>query len=229
MDIVEAVKKRKSTRAFKPDPVPRAILKEIMEEALRSPSWANTQPWEFAIVTGSRLEEIRQGFIDNIEKEPVPDIARPQEYPEPYDSRRRGLARQELEKLGIKREDREGRGWWRLRNLSLYGAPAAIYIYVDRSFFFQSKGINVWSVFDCGLIAENIMLLATAHGLGTVAQAQAVAYPGVIKKVLGIPDSKLMVVGISIGYPDWDDPITQIRSEREPLGKVARWYGFEET
>ena len=36
-----------------------------------------------------------------------------------------------------------------------------------------------------------------------------------------------MVVGIAIGYPDWDKPITQIWSEREPLGKVARWYGFD--
>ena len=77
MDVVEAVKKRKSIRAFKPDPVPRVILEEIMEAALRAPSWANTQPWEFAIVTGGKLEAIRQGFMEKVEEESVPDIARP--------------------------------------------------------------------------------------------------------------------------------------------------------
>jgi len=61
------------------------------------------------------------------------------------------------------------------------------------------------------------MLLATKYGLGTVAQAQAVTYPEVLRKVLGIPDSKLIVLGIAIGYPDWDDPINQFQSEREPL------------
>ncbi len=229
MDIVEAINKRKSIRAFKPDPVPRLILKEIMELALRAPSWANTQPWEFTIVAGSKLEEIRQIFIEKIEEEPAPDITRPRGFPEPYDSRIRALARTELEIKGIQREDREGRGWWRLEGLRHYGAPSVIYICIDRSFYFQGKDINVWPVFDCGLVAENIMLLATKYGLGTVAQAQAVIYPEVLRKVLGIPDSKLIVLGIAIGYPDWDDPINQFQSEREPLDNVAKWYGFDLT
>ncbi len=227
MDIVEAINARKSIRAFKPDPVPQATIKEIMDSALRAPSWTNTQPWEFVIVTGSKLEKIRQGFIEKAEEEPTSDIARPREYPELYDSRRRALASQELKLKGIKREDREGRGWWRVQNLKHYGAPCVIYICIDRSFYFQGEGINVWPVFDCGLIAENITLLATKYGLGTVIEAQAVVYPEVLRKVLGIPDSKLIAVGIAIGHPDWDDPITQLRSEREPLDKVTKWHGFE--
>jgi nitroreductase len=169
MDIVKAINKRQSIRAFKPDPVPQAILKEIMEAALRAPSWANTQPWEFAIVTGSKLEEIRQGFLERVDQELAPDIARPKEFPEPYNSRVRALGRKELEVLGIRREDRAGRGWWRLQNIRHYGAPSAIYICIDRSLYFQGNDINVWPIFDCGLIAENIMLLATKYGLGTIA------------------------------------------------------------
>jgi len=45
MDLVEAIRHRRSIRAFKPDPIPQEILKEIMGGALRAPSWANTQPW----------------------------------------------------------------------------------------------------------------------------------------------------------------------------------------
>jgi len=229
MDIVEAIHQRKSIRAFKSDPVPQEILKEIMELALRAPSWANTQPWEFAIVTGKKLEEIRQAFVEKAAKaaEDNPDIPRPREFPQPYDTRRRAVGRKVLELKGISREDKEKRTWWLLQGLRLFEAPCVIYIYVDRSFYRQGDGLNIWPVFDCGLVAENIMLLATKYGLGTIPQIQAVAYPDVLRKVLGIPDSKVIVLGIAVGYPDRDDPVNQLRSEREPLDNISTWYGFD--
>jgi len=227
MDIVEAIQQRKSTRAFKPDPAPQEILREIMELALRAPSWANTQPWEFAIVAGKKLEEIRHAFVEKAEEEPNPDIPRPREFPEPYDTRRRVLGRKVLELKGISREDKEKRRWWLLQGLRLFEAPCAIYIYIDRSFYLQGDGLNIWPMFDCGLVAENIMLLATRYGLGTIAQIQAVVYPDVLRKVLGIPDSKLIVLGIAVGYSDREDPVNQLRSEREPLDNVSTWYGFD--
>jgi nitroreductase len=115
----------------------------------------------------------------------------------------------------------------RTRNFTHYGAPVVIYLLVGRSFFYQQKGINVWSLYDCGAAVQNIMLLATSHGLGTVAQAQAVVFPDIIRKVLGIHESKLISLGIAVGYPDWDDPITKARTKREPLGDIAKWYGFD--
>jgi nitroreductase len=229
MDIVEAIQKRKSIRAFKPDPVSKEILKEILDVALRAPSWANTQPWEFAIVTGKKLEEVRAAFVEKgtAAEEDSPDIPRPREFPQIYDTRRRVVGRKVLELKGIPREDKEKRRWWLLQGLRLFEAPCAIYIYVDRSLYLQGDGLNVWPIFDCGLVAENIMLLAAKHGLGTIAQIQAVVYPDVLRKVLGIPDSKLIVLGIAIGYPDGDDPVNQLRSEREPLENVSTWYGFD--
>jgi nitroreductase len=226
MDTATAVKKRKSTRAFRPDPVPLKVLKEIMALALRAPSWANTQPWEFVIVSGSKLEEIKQGFVARLDEEPRLDIARPGGFHEPYISRIGRLMATEQKIKGIEREDREGRGWWRLQGLENYGAPAVIYICIDRAFYFQEE-INAWLLFDCGLVAENIMLLATDYGLGTVAQVQAVQYPDVLRKALDIPDSKLFVIGIAIGYPDEKDPINQFRSERESLESMVKWCGFE--
>jgi len=227
MDIATAVNERKSARAFKPEPVPQSVLREIVDLALRAPSWANTQPWELAITSGSKLEEIKQSFVAKLDEEPKLDIARPWGFPEPYASRTGRLMATEQKIKGIKREDREGRGWWRLQGLKSYGAPCVIYICIDRAFYFQDEGINAWLLFDCGLVAENIMLLATDYGLGTVAQAQAVQYPDVLRKALAIPDSKLFVIGIAIGYPDDADPINHFRSEREPLDSVAKWYGFE--
>jgi nitroreductase len=227
MEIVEAIHHRKSIRAFKPNSVPQEILKEVMELAVRAPSWANTQPWEFAVVSGTKLEEIRQAFVERVEEPRNPDIPGPREFPEPYDTRRRVLGRKVLELKGISREDKEKRRWWQLQGLRLFEAPCVIYIYIDRSFYLQGDGLNIWPVFDCGLVAENIMLLATKYGLGTIPQIQAVDHPAVLRKVLGIPDSKLIVLGIAVGYPDWDDPVNQLCSEREPLDNISTWLGFD--
>jgi len=227
MDIIEAINQRKSIRAFKTDPVSRETLTKIIDLALLAPSWGNTQPWEFAIVTGEKLEEIRRACIERAEEEPTPDVARPRGFPEPYGTRRSAMAAKFLEIKGIRREDREGRGWWRLRGLRHFESPAVIYICVDRAFYYQDDAINAWPLFDFGLIAENIMLLATRYSLGTIAQAQAVLFPDVVRRILGMPESKLIVLGIAIGYPDWNDPINGFRSEREPVNKVTRWYGFD--
>jgi nitroreductase len=226
MDLVEAVSTRKTIRAFKPDPVPLPTLKKIMQSALNSPSWANTQPWEFALVSGDKLAEIKKRFLARGEKPPVVDIARPRDFPEPYISRIRALGQKEYGLLGITRDNQEGRTWWRVQNLENYRAPCVIYILIDKALYFQDPGINAWPVFDCGLIAQNIMLLATNYGLGTVVQAEAVRYSDILREVLGIPDSKLILVGISIGYPAWDEKITSFRSDKESLDRLTRWYGF---
>jgi len=229
MDVVEAIRERRSIRAFKPDPVAQGILRQIMGQALRAPSYENVQPWEFAIVGGNKIEEIRQAFIKRAEEdgEASPDLPMPRGFPEPYNNRRRVLGRAVFEIKGISRDDKEKRRWWLLQGLKLFEAPNAIYVYTDRSLYFQGDALNVWPVFDCGLVAENIMLLCCSYGLGSIIQLQAAWYPDILRQTLGIPDSKLIVLGIAIGYPELDDPINQFRSERTTLDEVAKWYGFD--
>jgi nitroreductase len=220
MDVVQAIDQRRSIRAFKPDPVPQDLLKRILEGAIRAPSWANTQPWEFSVATGKPLEEIRAGFLELRATGPSPDIPRPPQFPPRYAARMRVLDKQN--RL-VTQKDWEAR---LVQNFRHFGAPAVIYILVQRDFYYQTKGLNVWALYDCGALAQNIMLLATGHGLGTVVQAQAVAYPAVLRKVLDIPESKIVLLGIAIGYPDWDHPVNQFRTEREPLDGIATWQGF---
>jgi nitroreductase len=227
MDIADAVGSRQSIRAYKPDPVPHEVLREIMELSLRAPSWSNVQPWEFVVVSGKKLEEIKQAHLSRAEEPPHPDLAAPREFPEPYNTRRRALGIKLFEAKGIGREDREARRQWRLQGLKFFGAPCAIFILIDRAFYFQGDALNIWPLFDCGMVAENIILLAAKYGLGTVPEIQAVFYPEVLRKMLAIPESKLIVLGIAIGYPDWDDPVNKFRSERDPLDEVIRWHGFE--
>ena len=229
MDISEAIEQRRSIRAFKTDPVPKDTLEEIIALALRAPSWANTQPWEFAIAAGEPLEEIRRAVNEKIQAGELmnPDLSAPVGYPEPYDTRRRGVGRGLFEAMGIPREDKERRMKWGMEGMMMFGAPCVIFIITDRSFYMQDDCLNVWPVFDCGLIAENIMLLAPKYGLGTIPEIQAVAYPDVLKKTLALPESKMLVLGIAIGYPDQDHAVNQFRSNRDPLDVVTRWCGFD--
>jgi nitroreductase len=221
MDVIEAINKRRSIRAFKPDPVPQEILREIIQLAQRAPSWANTQPWEFAIVTGSKLKQIQDGFLAKGLVPSNADVARPPEIFEPYSSRIRALP--PINRPPPTKEQMESR---RTQNFRHYGAPAVIYLLVGRSFLYQTKGINVWAIYDCGSAVQNLMLVATSYGLGTIALAQAVVYCDVVRKVLEIPESRLIALGIAIGYPDWDNPANQNLSGREPLDNIAKWYGF---
>jgi nitroreductase len=222
VDVIDAIKERKSYRAFKPDQVPLDLLKKIMEQALRAPSWANTQPWEFAIASGKKLKEIQEGFVKKGMQDPYSEVARPPGFPEPYMGRIRAL--QPKDRKEMTKEEMEARF---MDNFRHYGATTCIYLLVGKNFFQQPEGMNVWALYDSGSAVQNIMLLATNYGLGTVAQAQAVVYPDIIRKVLKIPEDKLIALGISIGYPDLDNPVNQSRTTREPMEKVVKFYGFD--
>ena len=196
------------------------LIRNILEQAQRAPSWANTQPWQFAVVSGQPLEEIKKGFVKREEDERTPDIARPYEFPEPYISRIQNLS-------ATDRTTQQDKNYRRRQNYKNHDAPVVIYILIDRSFYYQSGGINSWSLYDCGAVMQNIMLLATDYGLSTVAQASAVVFPDIIRKATGIPDSKLIALGIAIGYADWDNPVNKSRSLRVPLDEITTWYGFD--
>ncbi len=163
MDLIEAVKARRSIRAYKSDPVPQDVLRQLIEVARWCPSWENVQPWELTVVGGDQMEELRRELAAVADADPAPEIP-VQHFNDPYLSRRRNLGyRIVFDTLKIEREDRERRQWWRLQNQGMFGAPSAIFIYIDRS-------LNEWSVFDAGMIAQTLMLAAQHYGLGTIPQ-----------------------------------------------------------
>jgi nitroreductase len=228
MDVIDAIKERKSIRAFKSDPIKKDLLMKIIEQAQRAPSWANTQPWEFAIVAGEKLKAIQDAFVKRGGKDmqnSQSEVARPSDFPEPYISRIKAM------------QAKEGRGRAKemgppdfeamfAMNARHYGAPCCIYLLINKNFVYQEKGVNVWSLYDSGSAVQNIMLLAVNYGLGTIAQAMAVIYPDIIRKELGIPEDKVIALGIAIGYPDWDSPANKDTRDRVPLDEIAKFYGF---
>jgi len=219
MDIVEAIRSRKSIRGYKPDPVPNEILREILEIATRAPSAMNTQPWEITVVTGETLDNLRKGNVEMLTSgvTPHPEVPR-KSYEGKYRQRQVDLAIQIFELLDIDREDKEQRFEWMQKGFRFFDAPAAFILSADKSVGeFQV-------VLDTGILVQTICLTALNYGLGTCIENQGVMFPEVVRKFLDIPESKRLITSIAIGYPDWDFPANKVVSAREPLENIVTWY-----
>ena len=218
MDLIEAIRTRKSIRGYKPDPVPKEILREILETANYSPSAMNTQPLEITVITGEVIEKIKQATLEKLSAGEAP--TRPKvtrgPYTGTYRERQVAIGVQLFQLMGIAREDKEKKTEWMKRGLRFFDAPAAIIISTDES-------LGPAAQFDVGAITQTIALVALNYGLGTCIQMQGVMYADVIRKYTGIPGSKEIVINITIGYPDWDFPANKVKATREPLEKVVTW------
>ncbi|MGB2800002.1 MAG: nitroreductase [Dehalococcoidia bacterium] len=222
MDIVEAIRTRKSVRGYRPDPVPKKILRDILDIATRAPSAMNTQPWEIIVIAGGVLENIKRGNIEMLESGalPNPNVS-VQPFEGVYRQRQVDLAVQIFQLMGIAREDKAKRAEWMKRGFRFFDAPAAFILSVDKSLK------PWWELFDFGAISQTICLAALKYGLGTCIEDQGVMYPEVIKKYTGMPESKRIIICIPIGYPDWDFPANRLESKREPVEAITTWCGFD--
>jgi len=223
MDLIEAVRSRRSVRSYKPDPVPGDVLVELLATATRAPSSVNIQPWEICAVTGDTLNAYRNACVEQLRAGAEP-------HPEYYTGKTRSLApvlegvfkerqvklaMQMFSALGITREDREKRHDWYEKMYRFYDAPSILVITVDRVL-----GCT-WVLFDLGLLTQSIVLTALEYGLGTCIMRAIVDYPEAARAILKIPQNKMLVMGIAVGFPDWGDPINQVVSEREALGNIV--------
>jgi len=218
MDAIECIRTRKSIRKFKSDLVPEDILTDIINTAQRSPSYKNSQPWEVVIVSGRKKEELSDMLVRFLEegRKPEPDIPEAVSWPEKIAERINALMKERGALLGVDLNSPEVKKKSRAANFRFYGAPHGIFIY-------QDAALNEWSIFDAGLFAQSLMLAAHAQGLGAVPQGFLLDYSSEIKKFLGIPGSKRLVLGISIGYPDTENIINTFSTTRVETEKILRW------
>lgn len=220
MDLIDALQKRRSIRAFTDKPVPKKIIMEILNIACRAPSAMNTQPWEFIVLTGERLNQIRATIVEKLKSGApiVPDhlvVSWPNEGV--YKDRQINLAKQLFQAMDIPREDKEKRAWWSERGFRFFDAPAAIIIATDKVLG------EAGPLLDLGAVMQNICLAALHFGLGSCVEDQGVLYPEVFREHAGIPSNKRLMIAVALGYPDPDFPANKIRSEREPAENLTIW------
>ena len=228
MELLEAIKSRMSIRGFKPDPVPKEVLFELLRVATRSPSGVNCQPWEIYIVVGEALKELGQAYVgqfrQGIKPHPVAYAGQATKGLSPslkgvYRKRQVQLAKKMFQILDIKKGDEKKLREYYEKMYRFYDAPAVIIITADESLLITSVSLDI------GLLTQTIALAAQAYGLGTCVMRAIVDYPTQARDVVNIPYSKQPIIGLAIGYPDLDDPINKLRTERESLDKVLTLVG----
>ncbi len=219
MEILEGIKTRQSIRGFKPDPVPREVLQKILEVVSNSPSYTNTQPWEVAVVSGKKKEELSRRLVE-LAKANAParaDIPSPKNWPAAHEERIRTHGSRRLSVLGVARDDEAGRERLRIMNYEFYGAPCVVFLFMDRS-------LGEWSTFDMGLFAQNLLLAAHSLGVGGCLQASVTHYAPEIRQFLGLPETKKLVIGIPLGYPDANARLNAYRSVKQRSEEFTSWH-----
>jgi len=219
MEAMENIKSRRSYRAFKPDRIPREVMQEVIEAASNSPTYMSTQPWEMAVVTGKKKDRLSDKLLElaKTNAPATPDLLPPPPWPAELDKRKNEHGARRLKTLGIEREDEEGREALRLMNFEFYGAPCAVFLYMDSS-------LGEWSIYDLGLFTQTLLLAAHAKGIGSVIQASVTNYAPEIKDFLGIEAHKKLLVCISMGYPDPDALINRYRSIKKKPEEFVIWH-----
>lgn len=225
MEYDEVVLGRRSIRGYKPDPVPQALIEEILTLAMRAPSSMNTQPWQFYVLTGEVLDRIRAG---NTERN-LAGIPHSREFRigQPFAGKHRerqiGVAKQLFSAMGIARDDVQGRQDWVLRGFRQFDAPVCIIVTYDR----ELDGSDD-TPFDCGAVANALVNAAWSRGLGAVINSQGIMQSPVVREHACIPDDQVIMKSIALGWPDETFPANAVVSERKPVAEAAVFVGFDE-
>ncbi len=225
MQFDEVIRGRRSIRGYKPDPVPRELIEEVLALALRAPSSMNTQPWNFTVVTGEPLDRIRAGNTERM----VAGVPQSREFRTgeafagPHRERQIGVAKQLFAAMGIERDDAERRQDWVLRGFRQFDAPLCVIITDDRA----CDGSDD-TPFDCGAVATALVNAAWSRGLGTVINSQGIMQSPVVREHAGIADDQVIMKSIALGWPDDSFPANAVVSTRKSVQEATTFVGFDE-
>ena len=223
-DLETIVFERRSIRGYRNQPVPRAVLEEIITIAQRAPSSMNTQPWHFHVLTGAPLERIREGNTAKMMAGSAIDreITLNHGYEGAHRDRQVEIAVQLFEAMGIARDDKARRQDWVMRGFRQFDAPVSVVITIDREL-----ANDTIAHFDCGAVTYGLVLAAWSKGLGTVINGQGIMQSSVVRENADIPADQVIMTCVAMGYPDEDFVANHVQSRRADTGAVASFVGFD--
>ncbi|MCK5753270.1 MAG: nitroreductase family protein [Mycobacterium sp.] len=212
MDVYEAVRSRRAIRGFTDEPVAVPVLERVLDAASWAPSGSNLQPWRSYVVTGAPLARLKKVAVARVAAGEPWDEREFEMYPRtlksPYGERRTEFGRQRYSALGIAREDWEARQRAALGNWDCFGAPAALFCYIDRD-----MGRPQWS--DLGMYLQTVMLLLRAEGLHSCPQMAWSQVRETVAAAVAPPEELVLFCGMAIGYENPD--VAQPRTWRAPM------------
>jgi nitroreductase len=225
MEFDAVIRGRRSIRGFKPDPVPRDVIREIVDLATRAPSSMNTQPWHLHAVSGEPLDRIRAGNTErNLAGVPASrEIRMHGPYAGVHRERQKEIAGQLFEAMHIEWSDKPRRQDWVLRGFRQFDAPVSIVVTFD-----ASLTDNDIAIFDCGAVVNCLVNAAWSRSIGCVINGQGIMQSPVVREHARIPDSEVIMSCVAMGYPADDFPANEVISRRRPVDDVITFVGFDE-
>jgi len=221
--VDEALRSRRSVRAFLPTPVPRESIEAMLGVASRAPSGTNTQPWKVHVLTGDSKaalsRAIRAAHDDPEERARHTEeyAYYPTEWRSPYIDRRRKVGWDLYALLGIGRNDKARMHAQHGRNYDFFGAPVGLMFTIDRV-------LQQGSWLDYGMFLQSVMVAARGRGLDTCPQAAFMPYHRIISAHLGLGEQEMVVCGMSLGHADPAAVENTLHTEREPVAGFAQFH-----
>lgn len=221
MNVSDAIKQRRSVRAYKQQAVDAALIEKIFLQAQDSPSNCNTQPWHTVVVSGEARDKIEKAMVADIMggKAPTPHFTPgDQGLKDEYRKRQIDCAISLYDSVDVKYEEKQKRQELMLRNWQFFGAPHA-------AFFSMPKSMSEINAVDMGIYLQTVMLLMTEHGLASCPQGALAMYTDAVHELAEIPENHAIMFGLSFGYAEEEAPINQFEVGREELAKCVEFHG----
>lgn len=223
LTVTEALKQRISIRAFKRDPLPETLVRDILDVARWAPSGGNVQPWKVIAVAGAARDAVCAVAKTALAANPAGDDAGRPIYPdnlwEPHRSWRYKVGEDMYALLGIGRENKAARFAHLARNFDFFDAPVGLFFVID-----ERMGHGQWA--HLGMFMQSIALAAIERGLSSCMQeAWARARPA-LKAHFALAETELVYCAMALGYADEAAPVNRLRSERAAVDEFTRFDGF---
>ena len=222
--------RRRSCRKYLSTPVPNDVIERVFSLAQLSASWCNAQPWEVIVTKGDGTERFRQTLYQTAVTDAMKandpklresegrrsDLPMPGAYSGLRKERRRLAGSQLYKAMGVM-GDRNASAQYTLENFKFFDAPHA-------AIFTSAEELGPYGVLDLGGYLGNLMLVMESFGIASIAQAALAVYGDVVHEFFDIPCDRIVVCGMSFGYPDETHPSNGYRTNRADLEEIVKWY-----
>lgn len=219
MKVSEAVKVRRSIRAYLDKPIDHALIEKIFTQAQDSPSNCNTQPWHVRVVSGEARKNIEQQMVADAMagKEPANVFpAGDSGLVDEYRKRQVACAISLYDAMDIKYEEKDKRQALMLRNWQFFGAPHV-------AFFSMPKSMGPVNAVDVGIYLQTVMLLMAENGIACCPQGALAMFPDAAYEIAGVPEDDGILFGLSFGYAETDAPINNFEVGRADLNDSVQF------
>jgi nitroreductase len=219
LSVDEAIRRRRSVRAFLPDELPDSALREVFALAQWAPSNCNVQPWTPHVVSGEALSRLRAALAGAaMRDEPIkPDWPAEGKFVGVYRERQVDAAAKLYGAMGVERRDLVARKQAYIRNHAFFDAPHVVFIFMPEPF-------DTREATDIGMYAQTLMLALAARGVASCAQGALGLFPDIVREHLQIPSNYRLLFGVSFGYEDPEAKANAARVGRAEVDDAVHFH-----